>query len=610
MLANCVRLPVFLENRMKISHSISTLTLCLLSGSVHAELGPIVVTGTKTEVPQARSAVPVEVITSEQIRNSAATDAADLIQLYSNVDLARNGAYGKTTSVFIRGAESNHTLVLIDGVKMNPGTIGLAALQNISPDIIERIEIVKGPRSSLYGSDAIGGVINIITRKRIDGAQLNVVAGVGEDNTTKTGASALYGNETISTGITVEQFDTDGIQITDASDGDSGYDNQTINAFFDLQVGRSDFRFSYWEAQGNTEYYSFGDLDQDFKNSVASAVWDYALNGNISSHLRISTITDDIDQNQENFLAEFDFADTDRDEIEWKMDYQTDSNLIYSLGILRSEETVNAQSFGTRIEEDTDTNAVYVLLQNQLENSSYDVVLRQTDHEDFGNQTTWNIDYRYWVSAGTNLYIGGGEAFRAPDATDRFGSIGNPDLDPEKSKTIELGIEHRLTENSILSITYFENRIKDLIEPNATFTRMENIEKARIKGVEINLQGQRERWQYAVSVLAQDPENTELNETLSRRAKSRINTRLSYNQDRWQAGGNLLRVGKRDNSSFDSVVLESYEIANVFARYNFTPSFSLSAKIENLFDKDYETAADFNTRGRTAYAELAYSLVK
>jgi vitamin B12 transporter len=595
---------------MKISRSISTLTLCLVSNSLHAELGPIVVTGTKTEVPQARSAVPVEVITSEQIRNSAATDAADLIQLYSNVDLARNGAYGKTTSIFIRGAESNHTLVLIDGVKMNPGTIGLAALQNISPDIIERIEIVKGPRSSLYGSDAIGGVINIITRKKVDGAQLNIVAGVGEDGTTKTGASALYGNETISTGITVEQFDTDGIQITDASNQESGFDNQTINAFFDFQAGRSDFRFSYWEAQGNTEYYAFGDLDQDFKNSVASAVWDYAMNGNISSHLRISTITDDIDQNQENFLAETDFADTDRDEIEWKLDYLTDSNLIYSLGILRSEEKVNARSFGTRINEDTDTNAVYVLLQNQLENSSYNAVVRQTDHDDFGNQTTWNIDYRYWVSAGTNLYVGAGEAFRAPDATDRFGSIGNPDLDPEKSKTIEIGIEHRPTENSILSMTYFENRIEDLIEPNATFTRVENIEEAKIKGIEINLQGQRERWQYAVSVLAQNPENTELNETLSRRAKSRINTRLSYNQDRWQAGGNLLFVGKRDNSSFDSIVLESYEIANVFARYNFTPALNLSAKIENLFDKDYETAAGFNTKGRTAYAELSYTLVK
>jgi len=595
---------------MKIPRFVLSVPLCLLSGALHAELGPIVVTGTKTEVPQARSAVPVEVITSEQIRNSAATDAADLIQLYSNVDLARNGAYGKTTSIFIRGAESNHTLVLIDGVKMNPGTIGLAALQNISPDIIERIEIVKGPRSSLYGSDAIGGVINIITRKKIEGAQLNIVAGAGEDNTTKTGVSALYGNETLSTGVTVEQFDTDGIRITEASEENSGYDNQTINAFFDFQAGRSDFRFSYWEAKGNTEYYAFADLDQDFKNSVGSAVWDYALNGNISSHLRISTITDDIDQNQENFLAELDFADTDRDEIEWKLDYLTDSSWIYSLGILKSEESVNARSFGTRIDEDTDINAAYIMLQNQSENSSYDIVVRQTDHEDFGNQTTWNIDYRYWVSAGTNVYVGAGEAFRAPDATDRFGSIGNPDLDPERSETIEFGIEHRLSENDILSITYFANRIKDLIEPNATFTRVENIEKAKITGIEINLQGQQERWHYAVSLLAQNPENTELNETLSRRAKNRINTQVSYRQDRWQAGGNLLRVGKRDNSSFDTIVLERYEIANVFARYDITPSFSLSAKIENLFDKNYETAAGFNTKGRTAYAELAYSLVK
>jgi len=596
---------------MKFFRSTFIFALCLLSDSLHAELGPIVVTGTKTEVPQSRSAVPVEVITSEQIRNSAATDAADLIQLYSNVDIARNGAYGKTTSIFIRGAESNHTLVLIDGVKMNPGTIGLAALQNISPDIIERIEIVKGPRSSLYGSNAIGGVINIITRKNIEGAQLNLVAGMGEDNTTKVGASMLYGNETISTGITVEQFDTDGIPVTDASDQDHGYDNRTINAFFDFQTGRSDFRFSYWEAQGNTEYFFFGDdLDQDFNNSVASAVWDYALNGHISSNLRVSTITDDIDQNQANFLGEFDFADTDRDEVEWKLDYQTEGNLIYSLGLLAAEERVNARSSGTRINEDTDTNAAYVMLQNQSESSSYAVALRETEHDDFGNHTTWNIDYRYWVSAGTNIYAGAGTAFRAPDTTDRFGFIGNPDLDPETSDTIELGIEHRLTQNHILSITYFENRIDDLIEPNATFTQMENIDEAKITGVEANLQGQWERWRYAVSVLEQDPENQETNETLSRRAKSRINAQLSYHQDRWQAGGDVTRVGKRDNSSFDSIELSSYEVANIFMRYHFTQSLSLSARIENLFDKNYETAAGFNTKGSTAYAELSYTLVK
>jgi vitamin B12 transporter len=500
--------------------------------------------------------------------------------------------------------------VLIDGVKMNPATIGLAALQNISPNIIERIEIVKGPRSSLYGSDAIGGVINIITRKNIDGAQLNVVAGIGEDDTTKTGVSALYGNSTFSTGVTVEHFESDGIPVTDASDKNHGYDNQTINAFFDIQAGRSDFRFSYWEAQGNTEYYAFDDLDQDFKNSVGSAVWDYALNANISSNLRISSITDNIDQNQANFLSEFDFADTERNEIEWKGDYQTESDLIYSLGILVAEEKVNARSFGTRINENTDINAAYVVLQKQSETSSFDAVLRETDHDDFGHHTTWNIDYRYWVSEGTNVYVGAGTAFRAPDTSDRFGFIGNPDLDPEKSKTIELGVVHQLTENNILSITYFENRIDDLIEPNATFTRMENIHKAKITGIEANLQGRRERWHYGISVLAQDPENEETNETLSRRAKSRMNARLRYQQDRWQLGGDVTRVGKRDNSSFDSVELDSYNIANVFMRYNFTKSLDLFARIENVFDENYETAAGFNTKGSTAYAELSYTLVK
>ena len=250
------------------------------------------------------------------------------------------------------------------------------------------------------------------------------------------------------------------------------------------------------------------------------------------------------------------------------------------------------------------------MLQNQTETSSYAVALRETEHDDFGNHTTWNVDYRYWVAEGTNVYAGAGSAFRAPDNTDRFGSIGNPDLDPETSETFEFGIEHRLSANDILSMTYFENRIDDLIEPNATFTQMENIEKAKITGIEANLQGQRERWRYGVSVLAQNPENEETDETLSRRAKSRINAQLSYHQDRWQAGGDVTRVGKRDDSSFNSIELESYEVANVFMRYHLTKSLDLFARVENLFDKNYETAAGFNTKGRTAYAEISYTLVK
>ena len=125
----------------------------------------IIVTATRTEIPLDQATVPVSVITREDIELSMATDLAELLRFEAGIDIGRNGGPGQATSIFLRGTESNHTLLLIDGVRMNPGTIGGAAIQHISPEVIERVEIVKGARSALFGTDAIGGVINIITRR-------------------------------------------------------------------------------------------------------------------------------------------------------------------------------------------------------------------------------------------------------------------------------------------------------------------------------------------------------------------------------------------------------------------------------------------------------------
>ncbi len=572
------------------------------------ELGPIVVTGTKTEIELSKSAVPVEVITNETIRNSAAVDAADLLEQHANVDVARNGDYGKVTSVFIRGAESNHTLVLIDGVKMNPASIGVAALQNISPSMIERIEVVKGPRSSIYGSEAIGGVINIITRRTNSGAQLEATAGVGDDNIAKAGVSARYGNDSLSAGIYVESYETDGFPVNDASDEDHGFENQTLNAYLDFYLGRSDFRLSHWQADGNVEYYAFGDLDQDFENQVSSASWDYAFSGQLNSSLRFSTIKDDIQQNQPNFLSEFDFATTTRDEIEWKLDYQTAQELLLSVGLYSADEKVDARSFGTSFDESNDISATYLIAQQTIDTISYSASVRQNDHEDFDDETTWNLDYRQWIADDTNVYAGIGTAFRTPDFTDRFGSIGNPDLEPEESRSAEIGVQQYFTPQNVLVLSIFVNEIDNLIEPNASFTQVENIEEAEIKGVELSFQGQRDQWGYSLAMLSQDPENKTLNETLSRRASSRIKAGADYRAENWQAGGNIVMVGPRDNSSFDSIQLESYQLLNLYGRYQINKSIDVSLKLDNALDEDYETASGFNTAGRTAYAEFSFSL--
>ena len=585
-------------------------SLVLLPVLAYAQLGPIIVTGTKTEQLLSESAVPVEIITSEQIRNSVATDVADIIEMHSGLEIARNGDYGKVTSLFIRGSESNHAVILIDGVKINPATIGGAALQNISLDIIERIEIVKGPRSSLYGSEAIGGVINIITRKLVDGRSGKVRIGIGEFGTRKTNISGFFGNNNISSGITIEQFNTNGFPVQDASTQDHGFDNGTINVFVDYQMTRSDLRLSHWSAKGNVEYYFFGDLDQDFENSSTSLVWDFALSSEISTNFRVSSITDDIKQNQPNFLAQLDFAITDRTETELKVDFRVgDSNAI-SVGLLAAKEDVNALSFGTLINQTTDINAIYVLFQGNQKKHYYAIAARQTDHEDFGNHNTWNIDYKFMVSEAMNIHAGAGTAFRAPDITDRFGSGGNPYLNPETSENIELSFDYILPNNSKLSVNFFDTSIDNLIVYVGLFPtgQMQNLGETKISGIEFTYSAIRQNWRYAVNLLSQNPQDITNNSTLLRRAKKRANIDISYQSGAWQAGGNYSIVGKRED--FGSITLNSYQLVNAYSRYQLNKSVSIAAKIENLFDEDYETVSGYNTKGRTAYIEYSYSFEK
>ena len=216
----------------------------------------VVVTATRTSLAADKVSAPIIVIDRATIERSMATDLADLLKFHAGLDIARNGGPGQPTSVFIRGTESNHTLVMIDGVKINPGTAGGAALQQISPEMVERIEIVKGPRSSLYGSEAIGGVINIITLRK---AQSGVSASLGAGRYATRDASfdGRISGESGSMGASVSWMETDGFPVQTDTDLDRGHDNRTANVFGELNLGEVLLSVRHWEAQGNTEYLDF-----------------------------------------------------------------------------------------------------------------------------------------------------------------------------------------------------------------------------------------------------------------------------------------------------------------------------------------------------------------
>ena len=406
----------------------------------------------------------VIVIDRETIERTPSADVADLLRWYAGVEIGRTGGYGQQTSVFMRGANSNHTAVLINGVKMNSATTGAPALEIINASVIERIEIIKGPRSTVYGSEALGGVINIITTtdEVKNNAELHFSS--GRYSTTEQGADLKISNDYVIGDFSFNRIDSDGFPATTASNTDHGHDSDTVDINLKTTLGRSNWKFGYWQAEGNTEYDGFGiDLDQDRKNDVLNATFDLPITEKWFSSLSVSKIRDEIRQNQTNFLGDEDFAFTDRIVYDWKNDISIIDN-IFTFGASITDEDTESLSFGTRYKENTDTYSLYANQQFIFGKHSIFGSTRYVDHDDFGDETLWNAEYGYQISKNIRTFASLGTGFRAPDSNARFGFGGNPDLKEETSRSIEFGANYDFNRSNGLSIRAYENKIENLIE--------------------------------------------------------------------------------------------------------------------------------------------------
>ncbi len=596
---------------------ITILTACLsASAQIYAEQGrdeldKVVVSATRTPQAVGDTLAPVIVIDKEEIERSQAIDIADLLRFNAGIDIGRNGGPGQVTSAFIRGAESNHTLVLVDGVRINPGTIGGAAIWNIDPNLIEQIEIVKGPRSVLYGNNAIGGVINIITKRgKSAGTSSSAYLSAGSFDTKRGSASIHHRSNNIYGGIDLSGISTRGFPSRTESNIDRGYINQSFNAYVGKEFGIVDIELSHWQADSNTEYLDFflSPLDQDQTNSTSTLKALFDFSPTVDTTAKLSFVTDDISQNQS-----ADFVRTKN----WILDVQNDIELhnnLLSVGVLLTREDNESASFGTTFDEDTDTNGLFVQDQITLGDHQLNVGGRLTDHSDFGSEFTWSVEYAYKLSNSTRIGASAGRAFRAPDATDRFGFGGNVNLDPEVSQNIELNLQHQFSPNGVLEVAAFRNKIDDLISFNDPdgFLGPEpgenvNIDEATIEGLEIGYQGYADNLTYSASVIFQNPVNDQTGRTLARRAKRSLTSNIAYRSGKLSYSADMLLTSRRNDSEFSTEVNGGYLLVNTGVNYQVTPQHSLALKVENLFDNQYETAANFNTPDRSYFIEFRYT---
>ena len=570
--------------------------------SVAADPAPgetIIVTATRTEIPLSDAIVPVTVITREDIELSLATDLADILRFQAGIDIGRNGGPGQATSVFMRGTESNHTLVLMDGVRMNPGTLGGAAVQHIAPEIIERIEIVKGARSALFGTDAIGGVINIVTR-RADAAFLETAVGAGSFDSQSGFISAGNRGDNGDFGVTLNWQDTAGFAPRTDSDIERGYDNLSANLYGAHRFGDSEISLRHWQTQGNVEYLDFflTPADQDFENSTTAVELDTRIGNRGTSKFIASYMQDDIVQNQSD-----DFVKSDRISLDWQYSHAFARHTLTG-GLYAVDENASTLSFGSGFDEDTEVRAAFIQDQWSHERHKTFVALRLTDHEAFGNQTTWNAEYAYELTDNWTINAGLGHAFRAPDATDRFGFGGNPDLDPELADEAQIGLRYAPDSRHSINIELYRNDIEDLIEFDLQTFELRNITQAEIRGAQIGYEYRGERFVVHAEVVKQSADDAVTGDRLLRRAEETAS--LSYTQDIGAHRVGLAFIASGDREDFGGVKLDGYLLADLTAQFNLGRAWTLHARIENLLDTHYQTADNFRMQERGGFVELKY----
>jgi len=574
-----------------------TLTPVCFAEAVYGE--NIIVTATRTEIPLHDATVPVTVVTREDIELSLATDLAELLRFQAGIDIGRHGGPGQATSIFLRGTESNHTLVLLDGVRINPGTLGGAAIQHIAPEIIERVEIVKGARSALYGTDAIGGVINIITRRAED-AYLETSIGAGDFDTRSGFLSGGNHGSSGEFGVTLNWQQTDGFAPRIDSDIGRGYDNLSANFYASRDFGWSEISFRHWQTEGNVEYLDFflNPVDQDFENSTTAMELNSGLSDKGTSKLIVSFMQDDITQNQVD-----DFVKSDRISVDWQYSHSFASHTLTG-GLFGIDENASTLSYGAGFDEDTAVRAAFMQDQWSRGRHRTFVALRLTDHETLGKHTTWNAEYAFTINDAWALNTGLGHAFRAPDATDRFGFGGSPDLQPELADEAQIGLRYSPGSGHSVDLELYRNNIVDLIEFDLQSFQLRNITEADIRGAQLSYEYRGDSFVIRADVVRQQANNATTGERLLRRAEE--SATLSYTQDvgAHRIGVSLFASGDRED--FGGVRLSGYMLANLTAQFSLNNAWALHARIENLLDSEYQTAADFRMQERGGFVELKY----
>lgn len=592
-----------------------------LTHAADEAITPIVITATRTAQSADETLTSVSVITREQIEQNPGRDVAEIIATEAGISFSRTGGLGSGSNLYLRGTSPDHTLVLVDGIRASSATTGQYSWENLRPEQIERIEIVRGPRASLYGSDAIGGVINIFTRDSKGGY---ISASGGSYGTQEYSAGITTGEQwRFSAGIST--LHSDGLPTKTSDSENHGYDNNSATLRLSgTLTTNTDLQLSLSQSQGSKEH-DVDTGDSDFINRVTSLQLNHRR-GEWEQTLKIGQALDEYTSHSPYTPSTI---TTLRDSASWQHTI-ANSLGITSFGIDYWVDNAEKDNSGI-IDENITQQGIFAEQQWSDGNNDLQFALRGDDHETFGTTTTGSVALGRQFDANSRGYISYGTAFKAPTVNDLYWPFssftsstsgityitqGNPDLKPEKSETVELGITQRLQGAQEVSLNIYRTWAENLIDwlgvtsaPSEFTYQPENIGRVIIDGIEMGLRWPIGTLDAGVQVTLLNAKNLDTGEQLDRRPRSEALLSLNHHSGakNWRLEWQL--VGKRNDRN-GSASLPGYGLVNASYQHRLGSGFEMGLRLKNIFDQEYllatSSSGDYSTEGRSGYLDLSY----
>ena len=551
----------------------------------------------------------VDVLDLDFLNNALAKDLTSLLKNNLAIDVSNNGGMGQLSSIFLRGSNSNHTLVKINGIKINPSTAGGASIYNLDTQLINTVEIGYGPLSAIHGSNAIGGVIDISTKSQSKSVKTALGLSLGPDEFRK---YIFKTNQEISDkiffNISASNSKTDGFPSLSNSDLDRGYENKTIISNIEFNSEFTNIELSSWSAEGDIEYLVFGSpTSQEYKNSAYGLEISNNFERLFFYEFNLSTSQDLIRQNDLNFLGLIDITNTKREFVEFILsEFQVFGEGDLAFGINKEKENIDYSSYGTLYKKEINTKSIFASSSFEFQKNSFFSSIRSSNHDIYDDNLSWNVEGLRNLNSKWKIGLSRGSSFRSPVSSELYGFGGNIFLEPEINSSSEINIK-RIRENSRLNISVFKNNVTNLIDFDYQDYVLKNITQATNEGLEIRYKLLGNDWDVNFTFRAQDPKDNQ-GEQLLRRSKKSASFSLTKNINGFTTSFNFSAFGKRKD--FGDIRLPGYGLSNLSTSWVINKKLKFSLKLENVFDKDYFTAATSNAfylnQGRSVWMRLNY----